>query len=453
MKNLAYISFLMIVFLGACDVLDVKPYHSIPAEEAITNAQQAESAIFGCYDALQSGGYYGLNYMIFGDLPADNLTHVGVTVTWGEFDNNNILADNGLVESTWASIYGVLNRVNNAIYNIPLIDAAKMSDEAKDLALAELQFLRALAHYDLMRLFGPVPVRTQPAGTDEQSLNPARNPIGEVLSSVNNDLDFAIGKLPGNVIRGRTSKPAAQALKARVALHQYAITGNNDFLNTAIEMATLVIDHPALQLEPNFATLFNVENENNSESIFQVSYNDQDRNLTARFFAHTSKEGRYEFAPTTTYLNVFDAEDVRKEATVKMAGAAPYATKFNDVASGTDPVYVLRLAEMYLIRAEAKTLLSGNVGEIQSDINMIRQRANLPPTNITSYEGLKLEIELQRQKEFAFEGHRWFDLVRTGRAIQVLAKVTNENQLLFPIPLAEINANSNKTGMYQNNGY
>jgi hypothetical protein len=452
MKNLAYISFLIIIFLGACDVLDVKPYHSIPADEAITNAQQAESALLGCYDALQSGGYYGLNYTAFGDLTTDNLTHVGVTVTWVEFDNNNILADNGLVESTWASIYDLLNRVNNAIYNIPLIDETKMSGEAKDLALAELRFLRALAHYDLMRLFGPVPLREQPVNTDEQSLNPARNTVEEVLLSINNDLDFAIETLPDAIIRGRASGPAAKALKARVALHQFYITQNNDFLSTAIEMASQVIDHPSLELEADFAALFNNENENNSESVFQVAFNDQDRNLTARYFAHTSIEGRYEFAPTAAYIDAFDTADMRKEATVKMAGTAPYATKFNDVASGTDPVYVLRLAEMYLIRAEANTLLQGNVDDILADINMIRQRAGLPATNITNYEGLKIEIETQRKKEFAFEGHRWFDLLRTGRAIQVLEKVTNENQLLFPIPQAEIIANDNP-GMYQNNGY
>lgn len=452
MKKLIYFSALITLLLGACEVLDVEPYHSIPADEAITNAQQAESAILGSYDALQSEGYYGLNYTIFGDLPADNLTHVGVTVTWNQFDNNAILADNGLVESTWAAIYRVLNRVNNAIYRIPLIDDNKMSTEAKDLALAELRFLRALAHYDLMRLFGPVPIRTQAVGANEENLNPPRNTVAEVLESVNNDLDFAISKLSPAIVKGRASKPAAQALKARVALHQYYITVNAAFLTTAVNMATEVIDHPSLQLVPDYATLFNVEFENNSESIFQVAFNDQDRNLTARYFAHTSVDGRYEFAPTNFYLNSFENDDIRKYISVKMAGNAPYAVKFNDVASGTDPVYVLRLAEMYLIRAEAAILQQGNIDDILSDINLIRQRANLEPVNMTSYASLTMEVESQRQKEFAFEGHRWFDLVRTNRAVEVLDKVTNSNQYLFPIPQAEIISNDNP-GMYQNDGY
>lgn len=452
MKKIFCYSLLMTLLFGACEVLDVEPYHSIPADDAITNAQQAESAILGCYDALQSDGYYGLNFPVFGDLPADNLKHVGVTVTWIQFDNNAILADNGLVESTWAAIYRALNRINSALYRIPLVADDKMNVEAKNLAIAELRFLRALAHYDLMRLFGPVPVRTQAIDGTEESLNPPRNSIAEVLQSVNSDLDFAINTLSPSIVTGRASQPSAQALKARVALHQYYLTNDASYLNTAVSMATEVINHPSLQLVTDYATLFNVQATGNSESIFLVAYNDQDRNLTARYFAHTSVEGRYEFAPTDEYLNVFDPDDVRKDISVKMAGTAPYAVKSNDVASGTDPVYVLRLAEMYLIRAEALILQQGNIENIQSDINIIRQRANLPPVSMTSYSSLMQEVEDQRLKEFAFEGHRWFDLVRTNRAIEVLEKVTSSNQYIFPIPDAELNANDNP-GMYQNDGY
>jgi starch-binding outer membrane protein, SusD/RagB family len=452
MKKLIYFSLSLILFLGSCEVLDVQPYHSIPAEEAITNPAQVESAIIGCYDALQSDGYYGVNFLIFGDLPADNLTHVGVTVTWGEFSNNSILADNGLVESTWAAIYRLLGRVNNTIDNIHQIGSDKMSDNEKATALAELKCLRALGHYDLMRLFGPITIRDRAVGNDEESLNPPRHSIEDVLMLINRDLDDAIAGLPSAIVRGRVSKPAAQALKARVTLHQYYITQSTLFLDQAIDLATEVINHPGLQLEPDYASLFNTEVETNSEGIFQIVYNDQDRNLIARYFAHTSVEGRYEFSPTPFYLASFHPDDDRKDISVNMAGTAPYAVKANDVASGTDPVYVLRLAEMYLIRAEAATVLQRSTDEILGDINAIRERAGLQAANITSYAGLKLEIESQRQKEFAFEGHRWFDLIRTDRAIEILEKVNSRNQYLFPIPQAEIIANDNP-GMYQNDGY
>ena len=450
MKKLVYISALAIWILGACDVLDVQPYHSMPAEEAITDSAQVQSAIIGCYDALQGGGYYGLDYIIWGDLPADNLTHVGITVTWADIDNNTILADNGLIEGTWIAIYRVLSRVNNVISQIPEIDDNLLSQAGKNAALGELRFLRALAHYDLMRLFGPVPIQDRAVSSDEESLNPPRHSISEVLNAVNNDLDFAIGHLSENPIRGRASQPSAKALKARVALHQYYITDNAEYLNIAIQHASDVIDHPALAIEPDYAKLFSLES--TSESIFEVAFNEQDRNLIARYFAHTSLAGRYEFAPTDFYLSSFESDDLRKDISVTMAGTAPYAIKFNDVAAGTDPVYVLRLAEMYLIRAEARTLLQEDPQEILPDINVIRERAGLAPATMTSYTALLIEIESQRQKEFAFEGHRWFDLVRTGRAIDRLENITSINQTLFPIPQAEIISNDNP-GMYQNDGY
>lgn len=451
MKKTIYISTILIWILGACDVLDVQPYHSMPSDEAITDSAQVQSGITGCYDALQSGGYYGMDYVIWGDLPADNLTHVGITVTWADIDNNNILADNGLVEGTWSAIYRVLSRVNNVIEQIPAIDNENLSQTGKNTAEAELRFLRALAHYDLMRLFGPIPIRDRAVTADEESLNPQRNSIDEVLQSVNTDLDFAILHLPDEpIIRGRASLPAAVALKARVALHQYYITENTEFLTRAITHATEVTNHPSLEIEPDYAKLFSLEP--TSESIFEVSYNEQDRNLTARYFAHTSLAGRYEFSPTDFYLNSFDEDDLRKDISIAFAGSDPYVVKFNDVASGTDPVYVLRLAEMYLIRAEAATILQEDTDEILSDINQIRERAGLTPATMTSYTALAIEIESQRQKEFAFEGHRWFDLVRTGKAIDRLENVTNINQTLFPIPQAEIISNDNP-GMYQNDGY
>jgi len=450
MKKIALISATIILLLGACDVLDVQPYHSIQADTAITDSVQVESAIIGAYDALQSSGYYGLNYLIWGDLPADNLNHVGITVSWAEFDNNNILADNGLIENTWASIYGLLNRVNNAANQIPSISDDKLSETGKNRALAELYFLRALAHYDLMRLFGPVPIRDRAVSNNEESLNPGRNSIAEVLQVINSDLEFSIQHLQQAPRRGRASLPAALALGARVALHQYYITQNTSFLDAAHSMATLVIDHPALMLEPDYATLFN--RNPNKESVFEVAFNEQDRNLIARYFAPTSLAGRYEFKPTPFYLNSFEEGDLRKDISVKMAGETPYVAKFNDVAAGTDPVYVLRLAEMYLIRAEAGALLQKPTETIRADINAIRERAGLVEIASTSYAALLLEIESQRQKEFAFEGHRWFDLVRTGRAITVLSNIEKASQTLFPIPQNEILSNDN-SNMYQNDDY
>lgn len=435
--------------ISSCDVLNVDPYHSLPADQAITNAVEVERGILGCYDAMQSGSYYGLNFLVFGDLPADNLRFSGVTITYAEVNNNSILADNGLVEGVWISIYRVLNRVNNVVAQIPAIES--MTEDQKNVALAELYFIRALAHYDLMRLFGPVPIRTQPATGDEASLNIPRSSIDDVLIQINTDLDFAIEHMPSEIVRGRASKPAAQALKARVALHQFYITNQTGHLQTAKTNATEVINHPNLLVEPDYSLLFS--GIQNRESIFEVDYNEQDGNRLAQYFFYTTISGRYEFAPTDFYLNSFAPNDVRKDISIKYHGANPYVFKYNDIETGTDNVIVLRLAEMHLIRAEAEIILQGNLDDIRFDINTIRERAGLIPTTSSNFAALLLEVESQRQKEFAFEGHRWFDLVRTGRALDVLPNVNNINQTLFPIPLNEILANDAIGQQDQNPGY
>lgn len=448
MKRITYLILIFVMVFTGCDVLNVDPNHSIPADQAITNAEEVERGITGCYDAMQSGSYYGLHYTVFGDLLADNLRFSGVTISYAELDNNNILADNGLVEGVWASIYDVMNRVNNVVAQIPGIES--MSEAEKDAALAELYFIRALGHYDLMRLFGPIPVRILPATGDEESLNIPRESIEVVLEQINADLDFAIQHLTPEIIAGRASKAAAHGLKARVSLHQYYLTNDTDFLDKALLNASAVIDNPNLQIEPDYSILFS--GVANRESIFEIEFNEQDWNRLAQYYYYTSLSGRYEFAPTDFYLNSFAPDDVRKDISIEYYGSNPYVYKYWDIQTGTDNVYVLRLAEMHLIRAEAEILLQGDLDAIRFDINKIRDRAGLIPTTSSNYSALLLEVESQRQKEFAFEGHRWFDLIRTGRALEVLPNLTSINQTLFPIPLNEILANDSP-GMYQNEGY
>jgi hypothetical protein len=139
-------------------------------------------------------------------------------------------------------------------------------------------------------------------------------------------------------------------------------------------------------------------------------------------------------------------------ASIAFDGTLPYAIKYPDLAKGEENVIVLRLADMYLIRAEANAKLSQNLVQVQNDINEIRGRANLGNTPASSFSTLLAAIEQERWVEFAFEGHRWFDLVRTQRATTVLPNVTNINKTLFPLPLSEILTNKNPE-MKQNPGY
>ena len=452
MKNTRiFITALLILFFAACDVLDVEPYHSIPADQAITNKADVESAITGVYSSLQAVGYYGRNYVVVGDLTADNLTWTGTTAGYNQIDNNSILADNVIVEGMWSAIYSTISRVNYVMAALPgLVTEEEITDAEKSAFEAELRFIRAMAHFDLARMFGPVPIRTAVVTADDDDLNVPRQPLAEVYQAVYDDLEFAAENIRENIVRGKTSKAAVLGLLARVKLYHHSITGNAALLEDAVALATEVIDDFGLTLEPDFATLFN--GNPNSESIFEVNFGEQDRNRFAEYFFPTSLSGRREFAPTEKLFDAFSENDTRRDASIALDGNNLYGIKYHDIETGTDNVYVLRLAEMYLIRAEALVMLNDRLEEARDDINAIRVRAGLNPISTTAPAQLENEIMDMRQLEFAFEGHRWFDLVRTGKAIDVLEGIAEECQYLFPIPLGELLTNFHE-GMYQNDCY
>ncbi len=450
-KSIILFALLIWGLTGCEDLLDTDPYHSIPSDEAINTAQDVERAINGCYSAMQSNGYYARHYLIFGDLAADNLRWTGTHDGYDQVNSNNILADNVYVESIWSSIYIALNRVNNTLAAIPDVDPDLMNDASKNRAMAELRFLRALHHYNLMRLFGPIPVRTEPATAGDADLNIPRQSMETVLELIYDDLEFAMEHITEQISMGRASKPAAQALMARVKLHDYFIRDNEAHLDDAIAFATHVIEDYGLNLEPDYANLF--INGGSMESVFELAFNEQEDNRLGFYFFPTALSGRYEVAPPQEFIDSFSEDDLRMETSISFEGADPYGNKYTDIQTGTDNVYIFRLAEMHLIRAEAMILKEdANLDLIREDINAIRERAGLLPVTTSNYPALLQEVEIQRQKEFAFEGHRWFDLVRTNRAMEVLENVTSEHQLLFPIPLSEILANDHD-GMYQNEGY
>ena len=361
-------------------------------------------------------------------------------MSYAEVDNNAILPENASVDGIWVAIYDGINVANNVIAQVP--NMTDMTDTEKNAALGELRFIRALNHFNLMNFFGAIPIKTAPTSGTE-NINVARDPVEDVQRAIIEDLKFAADNLPTSGGKTRASKFAAKALLARASLFQ------NDF-DKAIEYANDVIANGGYQLKANFGEIFATEE--TSESIFEVEFNALDRNRIAEYNFPLALNGRREVAPADDLLTKFTAGDGRFSASVGVAGTVNYAIKYDDLSTGADNFIVLRLAEMYLIRAEATARKNGDLQKIKDDLNLLRSRANLPGTSANSYQILLAAIEEERRLEFAFEGHRWFDLVRTGRAVDVLPTVNSVDQTLFPIPLSEILTNTN-LGMYQNPGY
>jgi len=320
-----------------------------------------------------------------------------------------------------------------------------MTDTEKRAALGELYFLRGLNHFNLLNYFGPIPIKIRPTvGVD--GLDAGRDSKEEVYSRVIKDLTLAGSYLDASAsTKVRASKYAAIALLARVYLYE------GDY-QLAREKADSVIKYGGYTLLDNYATIF--ASDGSAETIFEVDFTETDRNRIAEYNFPKTLNGRREVEPDASLIAAFEPNDtIRKKATIAYDGTKAYANKYNDLSLGADNIIVLRLAEMYLIRAEAEARKAGgDISKVQADVDAIRHRAKLDPTPANTIDALLLAIENERRVEFAFEGHRWFDLVRTDRAVAVLPGVTSIDQTLFPIPTSELNTN-NSPDMTQNHGY
>lgn len=448
MKKIIYIFFFSLLLMQSCEVLNVEPTQSVPADEAINDLNGLERTLIGSYDAMQSAGYYGRDFLITPDLASDNLEWTGTTAGYNQIDNNTVLSDNVIIEGVWASIYTAINRVNYVIEAVPQLP--ELTTQQRQAYNGEAHFLRALHHFNLVQLFGGVPVRTSPVSANESDLNIARSSIENVYAQIFNDL--VVARQANTATQaGRAGREAAVALSARVFLHWYAQSNQTTALDSAIYYSEQLINGNQYELAENFASLF--DGSENNEIIFEVAFSAQDRNRLAEYFFTRNLSGRKEFSPTASLINSYDAADtMRLNATVAVAADGPYGIKYNDIGNGTDRVPVLRLAEMYLIHAEATALKGGDASTVREGLNAIRLRAGLTPATSDDLQTLLASISQERRLEFALEGHRWFELVRTGQISELFPDLQS-CFYLFPIPLSEIQANESISSSDQNPCY
>lgn len=444
-RTLVYIFTAGLLMASCTDIMDVYPTASIADDQAIKDKTGVQRALTGTYNALQRGGMYGMDFLIVGDLAADNLKWSGTSQDYGQIENKPIPADNSIVEGLWAASYDGINRANNILAKLPSIEG--LSQEEANEYRGEALFIRALLHYNLAMYFGKAPLKLQPTANLD-NIDQAPSSRNEILQQVAEDLVEARDLLSENKITGRANSFSASALLSKVYLTLFHLTGENELAVDAITEANRVINEGGYELELEFADLYG-STPASRESIFEVVYDLQNFNRLAQYFFTRNLIGRYEISPKPAFIESFEEGDERLEGTIWYDDALlPYGAKYVDVAGGTDRVYVLRLADIYLIRAEAKAYSNAHDDEIKADIDAVRTRAGLQGTGASGIDLLKLAIEMERNHELAFEGHRWIDLVRTGRAAQVLG--IEEKYTVFPIPLSEMQTNNN---MSQNTGY
>ena len=459
------------------------------SENFFNTEEDYQNALIGAYDLLQSSY---LNVML-GEIASDNTLAGGESATdvpgIQEIDDMIHTPINDQLRDIWNWMYGGVNRAN---YILEFKD--KIDFPNKPNILGQATFLRAYYYFELVKFFGDVPLAVDQRLLfgDQNTID--RTPAAQVYAQIELDLIYAAENLPPNQTQtGRVTKGAAQALLGRVYLYQ------NKFAQAAPVLDD-VINSGVYDLVADYSTLFENDNENNIESVFEIQYTDlegagfgclqcSEGNVAIGFngprnFNGPLFESGFSFnVPTQEVFDAFDQDDARREfAILDIVAFAQANTDFNDGAGVsftegfehtgyfnrkyiprvgdtnigdqnlTNPnnYRAIRFADVLLMGAEAHNQGDGNDELARQYLNRVRERTTLEDVN-ASGSALMQAIYNERRLELVGEGHHFFDLVRTGRAAQEIEGFTAGKNEIFPIPLVEIQLAGNRWA--QNPGY
>ncbi|SHF77099.1 RagB/SusD family nutrient uptake outer membrane protein [Pedobacter caeni] len=444
------------------DFLDKNPFNQVTAP--LTTYAQAEKLLAGAY-----GGMYNdaniWDFMINGDVTADNSYAGGDNPSIFQINDFNAIATNEIATRDWTGLYSNIKDANEVLENIPKLNDPEIDkNNRRNQMLGEASGLRAYFYFYLVRLWGPVPlVLKSPGGLEEMKVK--RSSVEEVYAQIIKDLEFALANAPATAPnKGIITKGVANALLSKV----YASKPNRDWAK-AIQYADATING-GYSLFGSYDGLFSGKNENNSESIWEMQFDggggaNGRGNWMPGVLVGT---GWKRFCtPTNDLVTAFDAEGdlIRKNSSISFRNVSsegwsdiywpksnyPYINKYRmDDKTNT---YILRLADIILVKAEALNEASAS-GWSQAKVlvDQIRTRVNLGGTPATDQASMRLAIEKERRLELAFEGQRWFDLMRGNRAIEVMNAQKDGNgaslnynvtpaKLFLPIPQKEIDRN------------
>lgn len=439
---------------------DLEPASSVTIDKVYKTASDYNVAVIGCYAKLQSQVNF---YTECCEYRSDNLSLGAPTAgTQDRYDIDHFTEkpSNGILSSYWANF-------NNNVYRCNLlldqIDGANFAENLKKQYKGEAMFIRALNYFNMYRIWGGVPA-TKHVVSAAEALKVARYSDEQMFDLIAGDLKEIVDNnyLPetySSADMGRATSGAAKALLGKVYLTFHKWTEAKDILSQLIGK---------YQLVSPIAQVFNVDNKNNNEIIFAVHFNKEIEGEGHSYWYNLTNASD-DTNQTSSLLNTFPTGDARKDLItyVQVEKNVRLMNKFYDTKSptfktvGNDQI-LLRYADVLLMYAEA-------LNEIQYDasegslalkyLNAVRQRAgisNLTAKQLPTQEKFRKGILVERQREFPYEGQRWFDLVRMGFAKSVMAEngvEIKDYQVLFPIPQQEIEKVGDKSILWQNPGY
>lgn len=430
--NIILLSAMALVLLSCGKYLEVKPYDQVSDEKTIFDKVSAETAVRGAYRSLAtlnySSSFQTTVLLSGGDVRSINNGQTDLNTI-----NYDLRSDIGFLSTFWNNNYNTINRANHVIEKVPQVNDAALTDAFRKQLLGEAYFIRALSYFDLARLFGNVQIFLTPTVQVSDKVGTPKSTQAQVYAQVLEDLNKAEALLPATVIRNRATTFTVNALRAR--LHLYL--QNYD---AAEADANIVLANTNYKLIKPFALAAGT-----TESILELSYDVN--NLNPGFNLWNGTNRTLEPKATLHALLQDTLAGGGRKILSKQTGTALFGGIFpSNIASN----YVIRTAEVHLIRAEARAKkASPDLAGALADLNAVRIRSGIKSSTASTIDEVILAIENERRVEFALEPHRWFDLVRTGRAPAVL-NLNDPNKYIFPIPGGEIRTNP---ALIQNPGY
>ena len=479
--NLIAIALLGFSFSSCSDFLEQNPQTDLSENDFYKTADDILSAVNGAYSSLQEGDIYG-NWYVFGEIPSDNTRNQlsGSVTTQNEFDQFYIDTQNSMIANFWKAAYKVINRTNTILGRI---DGIEINTELANRYKLECKFIRALMYFNLVRVYGDVPLVLKEISISESYdilREPKENVYNQIIADLKEAQDLPVSYSTAE--DGRATQGAAKALLANVymTLHKYAEAETilAEIINSG--RYSLLENTPGSLNIDGYKNVFSPVNHNSKEGIFEIQFlkggYGEGSNYANNFAPENSGTNVVAVGgtggnniPEMDIFNAYVEGDLRRDFSMSLGYydnrknnewvESRYVCKFMDVpyqnndASNNYPV--IRYADVILMYAEALNQ-NGKTAEACKYLNMTRRRGFGYQTTETSPVDLQttdkaqfaLMVEQERRVELAFENHRWFDLIRTGRAVEVMRSKgfsLNETNLICPIPQKKIDVNPKLT--------